>query len=125
MARLRILLIDDNVDYVETLAELLRASGHCVVTAHDGTRGLASFETFKPDLAILDLGLPELDGFALARHVRCRAAFCKMPLIAVSAYDSALARKRTFESGFDHHLAKPADLARLQALIARYARDAA
>jgi CheY-like chemotaxis protein len=121
--RLRILLIDDNVDYIEMLAELMRGIGHCVATAHDGVTGLARFESFMPDLAILDLGLPELDGFALGRKIRCKAAFCRVPLIAVSAYDSPGDRRRTSEIGFAHHLAKPPDWRRLEALIDSYAKN--
>lgn len=123
MRRLRILLIDDNVDYVEILADLLRASGHCVATAHCGRSALRSFETFMPDIALTDLGLPELDGFALAREVRSRADFCKVPLIAVSAYDSVADRQRTRDLGFEHHFAKPPDWTRLEALIASYATN--
>jgi DNA-binding response OmpR family regulator len=120
--RLRILLIDDNIDYVEMLAELLRAAGHCVLTAHDGGSGVTRFEAFKPDLAILDLGLPGVDGFALARTVRCSAQFSKVALIAISAPAD---RERSAESGFDHHLAKPPDWSALERLIVAYASGAA
>jgi CheY-like chemotaxis protein len=117
--RLRILLVDDNVDGVETLAELLRHSGHIVTTAHDGESGLACFDSFKPDLAILDLGLPKLDGFALA--ARAKQRFRSTPLIALSAYDSPADRLRTTEVGFDHHLSKPPDLIQLEHILFRYA----
>ena len=119
--RLRILLVDDNVDGVETLAELLRHNGHIVTTAHDGESGLACFASFKPDLAILDLGLPKLDGFALAARARANDASRSIPLIALSAYDSPADRQRTTEVGFDHHLSKPPDLLQLEQLLLRYA----
>lgn len=119
--RLRILLVDDNVDGVETLAELLRHCGHIVTTAHDGESGLACFESFRPDLAILDLGLPKLDGFALAARARAEERLRAIPLIALSAYDSAADRRRTTEVGFDHHLSKPPDLKQLEELLMYYA----
>jgi CheY-like chemotaxis protein len=119
--RLRILLVDDNVDGVETLAELLRHSGHIVTTAHDGDSGLACFDSFRPDLAILDLGLPKLDGFALATRARANERLRSIPLIALSAYDSPADRQRATEVGFDHLLSKPPDLRLLDDLLSRYA----
>jgi two-component system, chemotaxis family, CheB/CheR fusion protein len=120
-ARLRILLVDDNVDGVETLAEVLRHEGHTVTTAHDGESGLAWLQSFRPDLAILDLGLPKLDGFALAARARAEERLRSIPLIALSAYDSPAHRQRATEAGFDHHLSKPPNLRQLEELLLRYA----
>jgi two-component system CheB/CheR fusion protein len=121
---LKILLVDDNVDATDTLAELLRTVGHRVVGAYDGVSGLAWFECFMPDLAILDLGLPELDGFELAERVRSDMRFRALPLIALSAYDAPRDRARSRSVGFDHHLSKPLRWKQLQDLLAGYAAAA-
>jgi len=117
---LRILLVDDNVDGVEMLAELLRMTGHDVAVAHDGGTGLLRFRTFTPDVAILDLGLPVVDGFSLAEQIRADSRLSTIPLIALSAYDADHHRARSRAVGFDHHLSKPVDLERLQHLLREY-----
>ncbi len=122
--RLRILLVDDNVDAVETLADLLRIFGHQVFTAHDGLAGLRAFDIYEPDVAVVDLALPQMDGFALAQYVRSDARFRATPLIALSCCDTHSDRERTRKIGFDHHLAKPPDLKRLERLLARYLAEA-
>lgn len=121
-ARLRILLVDDYIDGAEMLAELLRTAGHRVFLAHDGAAGLAAFDALEPDLAILDLDLPALDGFALAEWVRTDARFRFTPLIALSSHDAAPDRARTRQVGFDHHIGKPPDLDKLRKLLASYAQ---
>ena len=117
---LRILLVDDNVDGVEMLAEILRITGYDVDVAHDGATGLGRFRSFRPDVAILDLGLPVLDGFSLAEQVRADVWLSATPLIAFSAYDADHHRVRSHYAGFDHHLSKPADLERLHHLLREY-----
>jgi CheY-like chemotaxis protein len=114
----RVLVVDDNIDGAEMLAELLRARGYEVDLAHDGSAALARFDAFEPHIAILDLGLPEIDGFDLARRVRTDPRFATTPLIALTAYAEPHDRARARDAGFDHHLAKPADLDHLCLLLA-------
>lgn len=100
------------------LGELLRDRGYEVDLAHDGSAALAQFERFQPHIAILDLGLPEIDGFDLARRVRRDPRFATTPLIALTAYADPADRARARAAGFDHHIAKPADLDQLCMLLA-------
>jgi CheY-like chemotaxis protein len=120
-ARLRILIVDDNVDAAEILAELLDHAGHSVFTAHDGKQGLALFDSIEPDVAILDLGLPSIDGFQLARFVRTDARFQTTTLIAHSCYNADGDRERTKAAGFDHHVSK-FDIDTLKELLATYTK---
>lgn len=113
----RILVVDDNRDAADMLGELLTTMGHDVRVAYDGAQGLAQFDAFAPDLAILDLGLPEIDGFTLASLVRERERFSAIPLIAHSAYNQPEDVKKAHAAGFTYHLAKPADLSHLIAII--------
>jgi len=114
---LRILVVDDNVDAADMLGELLEAMGHKVVVVHDGAKGLAQFDAFTPDLAILDLGLPEIDGFTLATRVRSEPRFQSIPLIALSGYTQPADVERSHAAGFTYHLGKPADFPRLTEII--------
>jgi signal transduction histidine kinase len=112
----RILLVDDNTDTASLLERLLQRRGHLVRTAHDGIAGLQAAHDFQPEIVLLDIGLPGLDGYALARRLRAEG-FVNIPLIAISGYaqesDRALAR----EAGFDHHFSKPVDFEGLMALL--------
>src|SRR3954469_981507 len=116
-APLRILVVDDNIDAADLLGALLETMGHSVVVAHDGAQGLAQFEAFTPDIAILDLGLPEIDGFTLASLVRAQERFSSIPLIALSGYSQPADVERSRASGFTYPLAKPADFAHLTRII--------
>jgi CheY-like chemotaxis protein len=118
----RILIVDDNCDAAEMMGDILRSEGHEVAIATDGAAGFAQFQQFGPELAILDLGLPEIDGYALARRVRAQPRFSTTPLIALSGYTQAEDIARSREAGFTHHLAKPADWKRLEAIISSAAQ---
>jgi CheY-like chemotaxis protein len=120
-AGLRILVVDDNRDAAESLGLLLRARGHDVRTAADGVSGLAAAAAFRPDVALLDLGMPRLSGCDLARRLRGQAWGRGLVLIALTGWGQEEDRRRTQEAGFDHHLVKPADPDALQALFARTA----
>jgi CheY-like chemotaxis protein len=115
--RLRLLVVDDNVDGAETLALLLRASGHEVQVAHAGDTALTLALEFKPDAVLSDIALPGLSGYELARRLRehpdCRAA----ALIAVSGFGRDSDRDRSRAAGFDHHLVKPLDYDSLHELL--------
>jgi DNA-binding response OmpR family regulator len=116
--RVRILLVDGDVAAVETLAELLRAEGHIVGVAHDGEAGLECFNSFLPDLAIIELRLAKLDGFLLVRSVRTMVRFESTPIVALTTCDSPADRERTKKLGFAYHFGKPADLKQLEQVVA-------
>jgi two-component system, chemotaxis family, CheB/CheR fusion protein len=114
----RVLAVDDNVDAVESLAMLLGLQGHEVRTAYDGPAALAAADAFQPDVILLDIGLPKLDGYEVARRLRQQPAFEKVLLVAVTGYGQAEDRLRANQAGFDVHLVKPADPVVLKKLLA-------
>ena len=101
----RILVVDDNVDSAETMAEILKLWGHEVQTAHDGPGALEAARAHRPDAVLLDLGLPIIDGYETAR--RLREEGLGRLLVAVTGFGAAEDRRRTAEAGFDTHLTKP------------------
>ena len=113
----RVLVVDDNVDAAEMLAEALRVHGHVVGVAHDGPAALSLVDEFRPELALLDIGLPVMDGFDLAQRLKSRLSSCPPKFVAVTGYGQASDRARTKQAGFDEHLVKPIDLARLNAIV--------
>lgn len=115
--RKRILIVEDNQDAREVLRMLLEISGHEVYEAIDGIAGLRSALDLRPDVALVDLGLPELDGFEVARRIRAAEDGGQIRLIAVSGYGQAEDRQRSREAGFDAHLVKPVDAGQLTALL--------
>jgi CheY-like chemotaxis protein/two-component sensor histidine kinase len=114
----RVLIVDDNEDAASMLADVLERAGHQTVTAHDGPSALRIAERFRPELALLDLGLPVMDGFELARQFRVTPALEKTRLIAVTGYGQEHDRRASTEAGFDAHLVKPVDIDALQRLVA-------
>ncbi len=113
----RVLIVDDNVDAAELLARLLDELGYITRTAHDGPGALKVLETFHPDSAVLDIGLPVIDGYELAQLIRARRDCGGIRLIALTGYGQANDRERTARAGFDGHLVKPVGTARLAALL--------
>jgi CheY-like chemotaxis protein len=113
----RILVVDDNVDAVESLALLLELSGHEVHRAYEGSRALELARALHPEIALLDLGLPGLDGYAIARALRADPATAHMTLVALTGYGQPADRERSRAAGFDAHLVKPVDFDELQALV--------
>jgi signal transduction histidine kinase len=116
---LNLLLVDDNVDAVESLAMLLRQAGHEVTTAYEAQSALQALDRRAPDLAVLDIGLPGIDGYDLARAIRARPQMKHVVLVALTGYGRPEDRGRAREAGFDHHLIKPAGFAELRGLLAR------
>ncbi|MEP7056796.1 MAG: ATP-binding protein [Caldimonas sp.] len=116
--RARLLLVDDNEDAVEALAELLRMEGYDVMTADSAERALERVDAFAPDAALLDIGLPKMNGYDLARALRAGTSTRDMQLIALTGYGRAPDRRRALEAGFDDHFVKPA---RLDELLSRLA----
>ncbi|MES2438242.1 MAG: PAS domain S-box protein [Verrucomicrobiota bacterium] len=107
---LRIMIVDDNQDAAETMAMLLQLLGHDTRTAHTGPEAVALSAGFVPQVVLLDIGLPEMDGFEVARHLRSMPVMKKAFLVALTGYGTDGDRQLTKDAGFDEHLAKPADL---------------
>jgi CheY-like chemotaxis protein len=106
---LRILIVEDNADSRTTLEKLLSMYGHRVATAPDGHAGLEAFRRDMPDIALLDIGLPGLDGFELARRIRAEMDGKPARLIALTGYGREEDHQAVIEAGFDEHLIKPVD----------------
>jgi len=106
----RILIVDDNADAAESLAEVLRIEGHEVVTAGSAEEALERVESFRFEIGILDIGLPGIDGYELARRLRAESRTRAAHLIALTGYGRAPDRKRALDAGFDEHMVKPVDL---------------
>jgi signal transduction histidine kinase len=113
--QMRVMIVDDNVDAATTTAELLSVLGHHVQVAHDGKSALALIQQMQPDVAILDIGLPDIDGFELAEAAR-RAGYVGK-LVALTGYGQDRDRRRSLDAGFDLHLTKPVDLHDLERAI--------
>ena len=114
----RIFIVDDNEDAVESLAELLRLEGHEVAAVKSPSEALAQMESFNPDAALIDIGLPEINGYELLQRLRSIAALNSVRFIAVTGYGRAEDRNRISHAGFDDHLVKPVSLPALtRALI--------
>ena len=103
----RILVVDDNVDLARGLARLLQIRGHDVRIAFDGPTGLDEAKNSKPDVVLLDIGLPGMDGYQLAAHLRRDETVKDATLIAISGYGQEEDLRLAREAGFDHHLVKP------------------
>jgi two-component system, sensor histidine kinase len=115
----RVLVAEDNRDVADTLAMLLDLAGHEVRVAHGGRAALAIAQAFRPEVAILDIGMPDLSGYKVAEELRRHAWGAGIFLIALSGWGRDSDRRRAFEAGFDRHLSKPVDPEALGALLAR------
>lgn len=114
----RILVVDDNIDAATSLAELLTLMGNEVRCIHDGAEVLQLVREYRPDIVLLDIGLPGMSGYNVARDLRREWGNGGMLIIAVSGYGSQEHRRRSMESGCDAHFVKPISLAELQAFAA-------
>jgi PAS domain S-box-containing protein len=118
VAAMKILVVDDNVPAAEMLRRLLQNLGpHQVYLAHDGVAALAAAKQHVPELILLDIGLPLLDGFEVARQLRQDRQFDRVKVVAVTGYGTAADRRRSFDAGFDEHLVKPPAIAALQQIL--------
>jgi len=111
----RILVVDDNADAAEMLEILLSGDGHKVRTASDGETGIETAKTFQPDICLLDIGLPNMDGYELARILR--EMMPEVRLIALTGWGQMEDRRRSTDAGFNHHLVKPVDFETLRTLV--------
>jgi CheY-like chemotaxis protein len=124
-APLRVLVVDDNVDAAETMATFLQMLGMQTRTVHDGPPAIPAALEFRPDLVLLDIGLPTLEGYQVARALRAQPALAETALVALTGWGSEQDRRRAQAAGFDHHLTKPVDLGQLEAVVRRLgAKDA-
>jgi CheY-like chemotaxis protein len=110
--------VDDNVDAAECLCVLLSLEGHEVRVAHDGPAALRIAEAFEPEVVLLDIGLPRMDGYEVARRLRERPEMKKTLLVALTGYGQDEDRRRCQEAGFQVHLIKPVDLDALRPVLA-------
>jgi PAS domain S-box-containing protein len=113
----RILVVDDNVDAADSLGMLLKVLGADVRVAHDGRDALAMFPEYMPAVVLLDIGMPGMDGYEVARTIRARHG-SEVTIVALTGWGQDKDRQRAREAGFDHHLVKPAEIDALQALLA-------
>jgi CheY-like chemotaxis protein/two-component sensor histidine kinase len=105
----RVLIADDNKDAADSLAMLLRMDGHDITVVHDGRQAMATIESFRPEIALLDIGMPGLNGYEVARHVRQGSLGTTITLIAVTGWGQASDKARALAAGFNHHLTKPVE----------------
>ncbi len=114
----RVLVVEDNVDAAETLADLLRLWDYVAEVVHDGQAAIAAAAAFRPHAVLLDIGLPKMNGFEVARWLRREPDLAGVLVIAVTGYGQESDRAAGREAGFDHHLVKPVDLDLLRRLLA-------
>jgi two-component system, sensor histidine kinase len=122
--RLRVLVVDDNADLLDMLAVAVEGEGHEVQKALDGSSAVSAAMAFRPDVVVLDLGLPVMSGFDVARALRRDPGLAHVRLVALTGLGQADDRNQTRDAGFDHHLTKPADPLELQRLLAEIAGTA-
>ena len=115
----RILIADDNIDYAASLALILRSLGHEVVVTHDGAQALSAAREFRPSVAFLDIGLPRLHGYALARELRNHASTRDATLVAITGWGQDRDKQQAREAGFDHHFVKPVGVEHLLEVLAK------
>jgi signal transduction histidine kinase/DNA-binding response OmpR family regulator len=120
----RVLVVDDNIDAAESIAVFLRLEGHEVRTVSDGAQAVAIAQVFAPQIGVIDIGLPGMNGYEVARRLRLRGAESPSLLIALTGYGQKEDRVRSQEAGFDHHFVKPADPRLIQAAIADWSEAA-
>jgi CheY-like chemotaxis protein len=117
-APLQVLVVDDNIDAALMLATLLELQGHSVSVEHDGRTALRRAHLQRPDVLLLDIGLPDMDGYQLARQLRAMPETADAVLVALTGYGQGQDRLQAQEAGFNHHLVKPASMEQVYAVLA-------
>jgi CheY-like chemotaxis protein len=112
-----VLIADDNWDAAESLAILLRMEGHDVTVVHDGLEAVKAFDALLPEVALLDIGMPDLNGYEVARQVRQRSLGRAVTLIAVTGWGQQSDKARALAAGFNHHFTKPIEPERVLELL--------
>ena len=120
----RVLLVDDNRDSAESLAQLLRLFGHEVEQAYSGTEALATARGRRWDVVLLDIGMPDVSGYEVARQLRAEPSLADTMLVALTGYGSDDDRRHSRAAGFDGHLVKPIDFEHLERILVAPARTA-
>lgn len=115
----RVLVVDDNIDAAKSLRILLKLQGAQAEMVHSGPDALEAVEKMQPNVVLLDIGMPGMDGYEVARRIRASGDFKEVTLIALTGWGQEEDRQRTREAGFDHHLVKPADIVKLKELLVR------
>ncbi len=113
----RVLVVEDNPDAAEMLRLAIDLAGHEVAVAHDGRSGLEAARAFRPQVILCDIGLPEMDGYAVARALRADPSFAATALVALTGYGLASDHRRAIEAGFDMHLTKPAPIEDIEEVL--------
>ena len=117
----RVLVIEDNPDAAETLREMLEMWGHEVDVADNGRRGVERARAFRPDIILCDIGLPEMDGYEVARAIRCDPTHASAVLVALTGYALPDDQRRAADAGFEFHIAKPVSVPQIEDVLARAA----
>jgi signal transduction histidine kinase/ActR/RegA family two-component response regulator len=119
---LRVLVVDDNIDAADTLGALLDMNGHATRVANDGYQAIEMAQEFQPQVVFLDIGLPGMNGYEVARKLRETPGVERAFLVALTGWGTREDRERSSEAGFDHHLTKPADMNAVETLLSNLAR---
>jgi CheY-like chemotaxis protein len=119
--RLRILVVDDNRDNADSCTMMLQLDGHDVRTAYSGSEGLKIAAEFKPHVMLLDIVMPEMSGYEVARKVRAAAWGKDIVLVAITGHGQIEDRRKALDAGFNHHFAKPIGLDQLKPILAEFA----
>jgi CheY-like chemotaxis protein len=117
----RVLVVDDNVDGAESLARVLQMRGHVTRTAHGGPEGLEAARAFHPHVVLLDIGLPGMNGYEVARRLREQSPASRPVLVAITGWGTEDNKRQASEAGFDFHLTKPVDATSIESILARLA----
>jgi two-component system CheB/CheR fusion protein len=112
-----VLVVDDNADSADSVAAILEASGHDVQVAYSAQKALEMAVEYQPDIMLLDIGLPDMDGYQVAKHLRQTPELREMRLIAITGYGQESDRERSREAGFDEHMVKPVEWRKLEELL--------
>jgi len=123
VGKLRVLVVDDNLDAVQTLGRLVRLLGHVAHLAYDGEQAIAAASEWQPQVILMDIGMPKLNGYEAAQRIRATSWGQHMVLIAATGWGQEDDKRRTKEAGFDHHLVKPVDTNLLRELLANCLAD--
>jgi CheY-like chemotaxis protein len=114
----RILIVDDNADAANSLAQVLGLDGHVTEPVYSAREALSRASSFAPEVVLLDLGLPEMDGYEVARRLRERPEFTAVRMVALTGYGQSENVRRSWDAGFDDHLTKPIDFTALDRVLA-------